>query len=291
MDTHEPLKDVVIIYHGNCRDGFGAAYAAWKKYGEAASYVPVVDNDTLPGGLIDKEIYIVDFSFRKPLLEQLVAQNKSVLVIDHHVSAKDDVTAFPDNIYDNDHSGAYLAWQYFHPAEVPRLLRFVEDHDLWKFEMKYTREFGAALGEYTMDFETWDTLSHNLCDKAWFDNFIQHGSIIAGHEEKLVRNIAHFRELVELEGHTCYAVNAERIYRSAVGHELATISAAEGHAPLGIVYYRYRGAVHCSLRSNGDFDVSAIAVKYEGGGHKNAASIRVADFADMPFVFKTHEDS
>lgn len=279
-----PLKDVVILYHGNCRDGFGAAYAAWKKFGEAASYIPLRNDREVPKGLTGKEIYVVDYSFKKETLQNLLDKNESVVVIDHHISAKDDITAFPQNIFDNDHSGAYLTWQYFHPKEeVPTLLKYIEDHDLWKFEMDHTREFGAALGEYNMDFETWDTLNRNFLDKAWFDSFIRHGAIIAGFEDKLVRDIVAFRELVEFEGHECYAVNAERIYRSAVGHELAKISEAEDRAPVGIVYYRYQGAVHCSLRSNGDFDVSEIAVRYGGGGHKNAASIKVGDFSKLPF--------
>jgi nanoRNase/pAp phosphatase (c-di-AMP/oligoRNAs hydrolase) len=33
--------------------------------------------------------------------------------------------------------------------------------------------------------------------------------------------------------------------------------------------------VSCSLRSNGSFDVSVIAKKYDGGGHKNAAGFQV----------------
>jgi nanoRNase/pAp phosphatase (c-di-AMP/oligoRNAs hydrolase) len=31
----------------------------------------------------------------------------------------------------------------------------------------------------------------------------------------------------------------------------------------------------CSLRSNGDYDVSAIAKVFGGGGHKNAAGFEV----------------
>ena len=33
----EPLKNIVVIYHADCRDGFGAAYAAWKKFGDRAT--------------------------------------------------------------------------------------------------------------------------------------------------------------------------------------------------------------------------------------------------------------
>ncbi len=282
----ETLKDIVVIYHDQCRDGFGSAYAAWKKFGDNASYVPCKTQDAVPGGLIDKELYILDYSFKKPQLEELVATNKKVVVIDHHGTAKEAVTAFPDNIFDNDHSGAVLSWEYFHPGtDVPVLLKYVEDHDLWKFALPHNREFGAALGEYLQDFETWDQLARNMEDTDAFTSFISHGGVIAGFEDKLVERMMQFRELVEFEGHQVYALNAERIYRSILGHNLATLNGQEGRIEMSIVYYRYDGMVHCSLRSNGDVDVAAIAEKYGGGGHKNAASIRADSFETMPFTF------
>ena len=101
METE--LKDVVVIYHGDCPDGFGAAYAAWKKFGDQATYLPWKDRDIVPAGLQDKEVYIVDFSFPAPLLRQLNDTNKSVIVIDHHVSAEADVRAYSQNIFDINH--------------------------------------------------------------------------------------------------------------------------------------------------------------------------------------------
>jgi hypothetical protein len=46
-----PLTDTVVIYHADCRDGFGAAYAAWKKFGDNASYIPWRDHAVAPEGL------------------------------------------------------------------------------------------------------------------------------------------------------------------------------------------------------------------------------------------------
>lgn len=54
---------------------------------------------------------------------------------------------------------------------------------------------------------------------------------------------------------------------SDVGHELANQSGT-----FGLCWSMTKdGAVACSLRSNGEYDVSAIAKLYGGGGHKNAA--------------------
>ncbi|MDA8596876.1 DHHA1 domain-containing protein [Candidatus Pacebacteria bacterium] len=285
-NTGEPLKDTVIIYHGNCRDGFGAAYAAWKKFGDTASYLPVTDRKNPPEGLTEKDIFILDYSYDQPTLEHLAEANKSVKVIDHHISAKSAVEAFPQNIFDNDHSGAYLAWQYFHPdTAVPELLLQVEDHDLWKFEMPDNREFNTALGLYPMTFTAWDIMVKQLQSPEERAGFIVKGKFIAKFEDKLVRNILDYKERVIFEGHEVWAINAERTYRSILGNRLAGFNLQEDKTPIGIVYYRYGGAVHISLRSHGDTDVSAIAQKYGGGGHKNAASFRVQDFAELPFTF------
>lgn len=283
---NEIHKDIVIIYHDQCRDGFGSAYAAWKKFGDDASYVPLKNQVELPAGLIDKELYILDYSFKKDVLEELRHTNKKVVVIDHHQSAAEAVTAFPENIFDQDHSGAVLSWQYFHPdTEVPSLLLYVEDHDIWKFILPDNREFNAALGEYEMSFVAWDELVESLKDQDFRDDFIATGRTIAGFEDKLVQHLLSFKEKVNFEGHDIYALNVSRIYRSILGHHLAQLNKAEGGIPLGIVYYRNLGAVHISLRSEDDIDVAAIAARYGGGGHKHAASIRVDSFADLPFSF------
>jgi uncharacterized protein len=286
MENFENLKKIVVIYHDQCRDGFGAAYAAWKKFGDKASYIPRKTQDPVPEGLHGKEIYVVDYSYKKPDLEKLLEANKSVVIIDHHETAKEAVTSFKENVFDMDHSGAVLAWMYFHPhTEVPRLLLYIEDHDLWRFKMEHNREFGAALGEYNQDFETWDQLNKNLEDRDHFSKFISLGGAIAGFEDKLVQKLVAFREKVLFEGHEIYAVNCSRLYRSIVAHELSNLNGKEGGVEMAIVYYRYDGKVHCSLRSNGDVDVRTMAEKYGGGGHKNASSIRVDSFNDLPFTF------
>ena len=285
MNT-ENLKDIVVIYHDQCRDGFGAAYAAWKKFGDTASYIPRKTQDPVPDGLTDKELYIVDYSFSLEDLSQLREVNRSVVVIDHHKTAEEAVRSFPENVFDLEHSGAVLTWQYFFPdIEVPKLLLYIEDGDLWKMKMDHYREFSAALGEYNQDFETWDQLVKNLEDRDHFSKFISIGGTIAGFEDKLVKNLMRFKERAIFEGHEVYVINASRIYRSILGNHLAALNESEGKPAMGITYYRYDGMVHCSLRSNGDFDVRVIAEKYGGGGHKNAASLRVASWSELPIAF------
>lgn len=280
------LKDIVVIYHANCTDGFGAAYAAWKKFGDTASYIPLKTQVEIDLDLKDKEVYVVDYSFIAEVDARVRAEAKSLVVIDHHQSAEAVVTAHPGNVFDKSHSGAVLAWQYFHPGtEVPELLLYIEDHDIWKFKLPENIEFNAALREYKRDFLIWDELISNLAKPEFRESFIKTGSTIKNFEESIVDELLTYKERARFEGHEIWVLNISRRYRSILGNKLAELNQASGGVPLSIVYYRYGGSVNLSLRSLGDTDVAAIAEKYGGGGHKNSAGIKINNFSELPFEF------
>lgn len=279
-------KDTLVIYHAQCSDGFGAAYAAWKTLGDSAEYIPMKTQVEVDDTLRDKTIYVVDYSLPRAVQEKLEAQNNTVTVIDHHRTAEADVTAFPQNIFDQSHSGAVLTWQYFYPdTPVPELLLQVEDHDLWKFQTPDNMPFNAALRQYPFEFRVWDELIEKLATDTFRAEFIATGQTIVSFEDKLIDGLLQYKERVQFEGYEVWALNVSRTYRSILGHKLATLNHNTDQPEIGIVYYRNQGAVHVSLRSNGDINVSEIAERYGGGGHKNAASLRVDSFADLPFTF------
>lgn len=280
------LKDIVVIYHADCTDGFGAAYAAWKKFGDSATYVPLKTQVEITIDFSNKEVYVVDYSFNAEVDARVRAEAKSLVVIDHHQTAKDVVTAHKENIFDQSHSGAVLAWQYFHPdTSIPELLLYVEDHDIWKFTLPDNLEFNAALGQYERSFLVWDELVTNLANPEFRAAFIETGRTIKHFEESLIEDLLKYKERARFEGHDIWVLNVSRIYRSILGHKLAKLNESEGGAPLSIIYYRSNGSVNLSLRSEGDVDVAVIAQKYGGGGHKHSAGIKVADFKDLPFKF------
>ncbi len=273
--------DIVVIYHGSCRDGFSAAYAAWKKFGDTATYVPRKNQEPVPEGLAGKTVYILDYSYPKNVLDMLEAQTARTIVIDHHQSAQEAVAAFPQNIFDLDHSGAVLSWRYFHPdAPLPRLFAYIEDSDLWRHALPHGSAIGAVIAEYDMTFADWDWLVRDMEDDKTFATLIERGAILSDAKERYVRELAALKERVRFDAYEVFAVNCARPYRSDVGNLLAT-----EHPPFGIVWYHYGGMFHFSLRSVGDFDVAALAEKYGGGGHKNAASIRARTLDKLPFTF------
>ena len=67
------------------------------------------------------------------------------------------------------------------------------------------------------------------------------------------------------------AANCPPHLASDVGHELANQSGT-----FGLLWFVDKDNVcKCSLRSNGDYDVSAIAKVFGGGGHRNAAGFQI----------------
>lgn len=279
MPKNKPKK-IAVLYHAFCPDGFGGAYSAWKKFGKKAEYIPVSHQSPPPKNLEGKEIYVVDFSYPKEILKQMSDGAESLTVIDHHASAENDVKSVANHIFDLDHSGAILAWKYFHENKpVPKLLAYIEDTDLWKFKLPYSKEIMSVVSQRNFKFETWDGLARDLEDKKIFKSYVEKGKTLREQWDKIVEDFASMAEEVEFDGYRVLVANAPSIFKSDVGNLLA-----KRKPPFAIIWYYQRGHFNFSLRSDGSVDVSKIAQKHGGGGHKAAASFRMD--ISVPFPFK-----
>src|SRR3989338_10219323 len=128
------MKKIIILYHADCSDGFGGAWAAWKKFGNKVSYIPVWHQEPPPKGLKNKIIYMIDFTYPEKITKKLIRDNKRVTSIDHHETAEKTTKLTFDYRFSLDNSGSALAWKYFHPKKkIPLFLKNIEDMDLWKF--------------------------------------------------------------------------------------------------------------------------------------------------------------
>lgn len=82
----------LVIYHANCTDGFGAAFAAWLRLGDEAEYLPMEYGKNFlteyAGSTINREIYILDFSLPREQMDWLFQHAKRVVWLDHHASSR-----------------------------------------------------------------------------------------------------------------------------------------------------------------------------------------------------------
>lgn len=263
------MKKILVLYHKNCPDGFGGAWAAWKKFGNKAEYI-AVDPETLPEKFpVGREIYSVDISYSVSIQKKLRAKNKSLVILDHHVSRKNDTEAFSENTFDNNHSGAVLAWKYFHPKKkVPKFLQYIEDGDLWRFTFPEGRMVVSYALMRPYDFRVWTQMVNDVENKKKRKEYIKNGSLIQTYEKQVVDRLMKRAGVVSFEGMKVCAINSSyKILASELGHQLTKKTGL-----LGIVWYEEGGELKVSLRADGKVDVSKIAEKYGGGGHKNAAA-------------------
>ncbi|TXH35336.1 MAG: phosphohydrolase [Rhodospirillaceae bacterium] len=270
------MNKTICIYHGNCADGFTAAWAVWRKYGVTADYHAGVYQSP-PPDVRGRHVFLVDFSYKLPVLEKMADIAASVVILDHHKTAAEDLQAIKGrpNVkahFDLDRSGAMMAWQYFHPEkDIPRLVHYVQDRDLWRFEIGRSRDFAANLFSYAYDFSTWDRLAAEAEDDGGLVMFLEAGRAI---ERKHHKDIAELLKVMQhrmtIGGYDVPVANLPYIFSSDAGHQMA-----QGEL-FSACYYDKPDGREFSLRSAEDgIDVSEIAKRYDGGGHKHAAGFRL----------------
>ncbi len=273
------MKNTVVLYHKNCTDGFSAAWATWLTFGKKADYIPVMHQEALPEGLEGKEVYLVDFCYRVDTMDELLKRAKRVTALDHHAMCEADVLRTEGGVFDNNRSGSVIAWQYFHPKKkVPLFLKYVEDNDLWRHKLPQSKAMTAYLRTVPFDFKTWNKLEKEIATAAGRKKCFEKGNLLLDQEMKLVdRLVRENAEFVELRGHKALAVNSP-FFRDNIGHALCT-----AFPPFGIIWDERKGKTVVSLRSNGHFDVAALAMHYGGGGHKSAAGFSIPHGTPVPW--------
>ena len=261
----------LCIYHGNCADGFGAATAVRMALGDSNVEFHAGVYQEPPPDVTDREVILVDFSYKRGVLIEMATKAKSVLIIDHHKSSSLDLVDLPDNVeahFDMTRSGAVMAWEYFHPTkEVPKLLLHIQDRDLWKFDIEGTREIQACIFSHPYDFEVWEQLLQEDLTK-----LREEGAAI---ERKHFKDIKEFIKVAAytdvIAGHEVPILNAPYFWSSDAGHLMG-----EGK-PFAACYWDTPGSRVFSLRSDSNgLDVSEIAFKFGGGGHQHASGFRLA---------------
>lgn len=250
----------LVVYHGDCPDGFGAAFAAWKRYGEEADYLPVSHGDPPPNAQ-GRDVLIADFAYDRGTTERLAESSASLVVLDHHCSAASELADLPYCVFDMNRSGAVMAWQYLHETPIPPLLSYVQDRDLWRNDLPESEEVSAALRAHDFDFKTWDAID--------VEQLRVEGRALLRYQRRMVERVAAHAEPVEILGTVVPTVNSP-VLQSELGDALAA-----GHPFAGVWWQGSGDAARWSLRSTpGGVDVSLIAARYGGGGHRTAAGFK-----------------
>lgn len=273
------MKNILCIYHGNCADGFGAAWVVHKVFGYSnVEFFPGVYQNE-PPDCTSQHVIMVDFSYKHPILLKILQECSSLIIIDHHKTALHEIESVNNSdivsrnkftvYFDLERSGAGLTWDYYFPGTPrPLLIDHIEDRDLWKFKLDRTREIQAAVFSYEYDFNVWDTLMEMDLDQL----FVEGVAIERKHHKDINELVNVTRREMKIGTEIIPVANLPYTLTSDAGHLMATrhisrTAACYWDTPDGRVF---------SLRStdNGP-DVSKIAKRYGGGGHAHAAGFRV----------------
>lgn len=293
----------LVIYHGNCADGFSAAWvfhhlSVFDPHKQFEFHAGVY-NDPLPDGIDGRKVYLVDFSYFGKQMEELLRRARRVILIDHHKTAIDRLDDYL--LYDNfaaytdlERSGAMLAWDYWFNAVIqngkgnviaeikkeepryhhpPRLLDHIQDRDLWTFKLPDTRNINAGVFSYEYTFENWDRMMLGGITELLDLN--RGGAAIERKHHKDVAELVRIcQRIVRIGNYEIPVASLPYTLASDGGHMMA--NEYKNGTMFAACYYDTATHRVFSLRSTErGMDVSAVATEYEGGGHKHAAGFRV----------------
>lgn len=291
-------KPDMMIYHANCADGFGAAWAAWMKWGDSVEFVPASYGQE-PPEVLGKHVLIGDFSYKRKTIERIAPGAASIVILDHHETAEAELLQWrmfmekPERftmatiasmigdlqrgpylpvcaLFDMNRSGARMVWDFCFPGEdAPLLIKLIEDRDLWRFTMPETKPFGLWLRSEPFDFERWEIIAQQLNDGRDADLIMAEANAMQRFFDQKVAEIGRLSLRGLIDGHEVPLCNCPPMFASEVGHWLLD---ENPHAPFVACYSDQGKARGYSLRSRDDrMNVADIARKFGGGGHRNAA--------------------
>lgn len=266
------MANKYVVYHKSCRDGLAAAWSAEQVFGDGATYIPMHWNDPTPYFEPGSEIYIVDFSLSRDELLRLHGEGQKLQVLDHHITMQNQLADLPFAHFDMNKSGARLSWEYFHPNTPPPLLILaVEDKDLWQWKLPETRAVCALIDSERMSFESFSAL-HKLLEGPEREKTLFKGETLSDYQLKMAKAGAKQAFITNIGGYQVRCVNAVNVISDTCDQIIKRYSEIPFAAAF---FYKDKQSIVFSLRSRGTFDVEKIALKYGGGGHKNAAGFTV----------------
>jgi oligoribonuclease NrnB/cAMP/cGMP phosphodiesterase (DHH superfamily) len=248
----------------------------------------------------DEQIYIVDYSISPNEMRELLKITSDVTWIDHHKTAIEKYTEFEHEIrgirYDGI-AGCMLTYCYIHHMtsrgegeikpfdlsmieDAPMFTKYIADWDVWKFEYgNDTRNFITAFNAYDMNpaSKLWDRF---LCFPDGMINsaaseLIRQGETMTIYRDGWANEVCKSKGFaVDFEGYKCFALNLPNCnseYFKSVDNGTYEI----------LMPFSFNGDLWTISLYSKVIDVSEIAKKYGGGGHKGASGFQCKT---LPFI-------
>ena len=244
----------------------------------------------------NEQVYIVDYSIEPDEMLQLLEITKDVTWIDHHKTAIEKYKDFPHEVRGIRVDGVaacMLTFCYLHhmtsrgfgeikPFDIsmtddaPMFTKLIADWDVWEFKYhEETTYFHTA-------FETYNFSPSSRCWNMFFTKngseietggLIDEGRIMTRFRDEWAKKYCKEKGFeTSIEGHKTFAMNlgmCNSEYFKSVINEYEIV-----------MPFSYDGSAWMVSMYSTTVDVSEIAKKYGGGGHKVASGFRCAN---LPF--------
>lgn len=282
----------VVFYHANCADGAAAAWAVFHGLGAHVGAVYIAcnygDNEWQRHVIDGANVIFVDFSEPRDQIVAICERAKSVLVLDHHKTAKATLTALmesPDKphnlsiVFDMDRSGAQIAWDHFNVGQPrPRLIDYVADRDLWQFKLEDSKAISAYIWLYKTNIPEFAAVHANLEED--LEACAEQGkTVMSALSKQALDDAEKLAILLDKDGNTYGFGNVVNNISETADAFLHQVCPAAAYS---MTYFDLpkEGKRVFSLRSRKGFDVSELAKRFGGGGHAAAAgfTLRVGTF-------------
>lgn len=260
----------LIIYHRDL-DGLASALIARKKYPKAElCSIQYGEELQFANKYINhySTIILVDFSFSQMMFDSIILPMTDNLIwIDHHKTASE-LPLWHSNIKgyrDITKAACQLTWDYFFPnKDTPYPIQLVADMDMWQFKYYATKPFIERLQLYAIE----DIEMFNNIFFGDIEEYIKEGAILVDYKTAQVKKIYKTGHVTKWEGLNCYMCTSS-LYISELGN-YAVHQPGVDIAKISKIEWQDKWVKVNTLISK-DIDVSKIAKRYGGGGHKHAS--------------------
>lgn len=276
-----------IIFHSNCGDGFCSAWLCHLAWPDA-EFIPA-NYGWKPPDVTGNDVLIVDFSYDRDILINMVKKAAELKVLDHHATAQNNLTGLDFCIFDMNKSGAHLTWDYLiaqgmlkphehWPMLYPSaaecnthwLVQYVEDYDLQRQVLPHHEEICATIRNRDFTFEAYDLLSRQSPE-----SLIVEGAALVRYQHWLIKHHIKYAVVVEINGVKGIGIQCSmnKLW-TKVGKGLLD---AYPDFPFAAIWQdTIDGSRLYSLRARkNEFNVRELAESMGGGGHNASAGFKV----------------
>jgi uncharacterized protein len=301
----------IVLTHTDF-DGICSAEILRKYYKGDIEIYPINHGEEVPYDIIkDRDVYVCDFSFKPAAFSKVVEIAKSVVWLDHHKSALDEILPLKfykkiKGIQSTKYSGCELVWAFCYnnkqlpesDAIIPEVIRILGRYDTWHFkndtekQKLFEFQYGLKTLGLTFGSDIWADLLKDIypnektsfATSSLIKDILRTGKAVNDYHiyylygelnKRVGRTI---KLMVNGRSYSIYAMNAPMTFSESfiTGYD-------ENIHDCCLSYYQRKDGkwqYSVYVQKDKDIDGSVISKSFGGGGHVGASGFQTDDLLE-----------